>query len=133
MDLLAYMARKIGIAPQELVGAMPFEIVAVTRAGRAMGAVLYINFRGQSIEMSSAGNPGWLTRANLREIFAYPFEQLKCLRVWGVARADNTKACRLNEKLGFKRLAELEDEFGEGEHGVLYSMSRRNCRWISKG
>lgn len=128
--LLAYLSEKLRELPHDLVGDMPFEIIATAKGSCITGAVLYLNFRRQSIEMHCAGEPGWLTRPHLRELFGYPFEQLGCLRVWGVAHRKNKKARHLNERLGFKVTGVLDDEFGVGQDGILYSMKRSQCRWI---
>ena len=56
--LVAYLASKMGTTPAALVGAMPFEVVAVKRDDKPMGAVLYTNLRPPSIEMACAGEPG---------------------------------------------------------------------------
>jgi RimJ/RimL family protein N-acetyltransferase len=125
--LVAYMASKLGSTPLEIVGNVPFEIVAVKRDDRPMGAIMYYNFRHNVIEMSWAGEPGWLTRGTIRDIFAYPFQQLGCRTVLGTVRRDNHKSRELAQRLGFKEVGVIEEAFGEGVDGVLYSMHRGRC------
>jgi RimJ/RimL family protein N-acetyltransferase len=55
---------------------------------------------------------------------------LNCLRLWCMVRRNNKPARRGAERLGFKILGVAEDEFGEGKDGVIYTMSRANCKWI---
>ena len=129
-QLVTYLADRIGTTAKALVGDMPFEMLAVVNGGALKGAVLLINFRRQSIELHCAGAPGWLTRANLRDIFDVVFNRLGCLVARGVTQRKNKKARRLNEKLGFKVVGVLDDEFGLHKDGILYAMRKQDCRWI---
>ena len=109
---------------------MPFEVAAaVNGQGVILGAVLYTNFRRCSIEMTSAGAPGWLTRGNLRGFFSYPFEQLGCRRVTGIVHRKNKHARQINERLGFKLEGICRHGFPDGD-ACVYGMIRKDCRWI---
>jgi RimJ/RimL family protein N-acetyltransferase len=129
--LAQYLAFKMGCTAQELVGAVPFEIVAVARDGYPVGAVLYINYRQVSIEMACAGEPGWLTRANLRDLFRYPFVQLGCYTVITTVKRSNTVARKFNEKLGFTTLGVIESGLGRGEDIIVNTMTRPQCKWLT--
>jgi hypothetical protein len=131
LALTAYLASKIGTSPARLVGQMPYEIVATTdRNGRPNGAVMYINWRGSTIEMACAGEDGWLTRGNLVELFRYPFVQLKCWTVLTVVRRANAKARKFNVDLGFTELCVVRNSANKTEDSILYGMSRPECRWL---
>lgn len=128
--LLAYLANKIGTAPTALVAQMPFEICGVTIKGKPAGAVLYINYRHNSIEMACAGEGGWLTRGHLRDLFRYPFLQLKCWTVLTMVERGNAKAREFNRKLGFTEKCVLENGHHKLKDVILHSMTRDQCRWI---
>ena len=130
--LIAYMASKIGSTPVELVGQMPFEIVAVKRNERPMGAVMYYNFRHGLIEMAWAGEAGWLTRGTLQAMFGYPFGQLGCRTVLGIVRRDNHKSRDMAIRIGCKEVGVIDEAFGEKLDGILYSMHRSWCRWVQE-
>lgn len=132
MALIAYLASKVGITPAEMIGSMPFDVAAVVRAGRPIGAVLYTNFRGNSIEMTWAGEAGWLTRENLRAIFNYPFEQLGCLVAFASVDLSNSKAIDLLEKLGCKRGAVIPHLYGRNKDGAFYCMAYDKCKWLDR-
>lgn len=132
LTLLAYLASKIGSDPAALVGSMPFQIGAVRRAGRAMGAVLYTNKRGTTIEMTWAGEPGWVTRGALAAMFGYAFRDLDCLTVVGTIRCDNEKSRDMAERIGCMRVGLVPHAFGEGAHGYLYCMCRDRCEWTAR-
>lgn len=130
--LIAYLASKIGTNPAQMVGSMPFEIVAITRDGKPRGAVLYTNKRSTTIEMMWAGEPGWLTHGNLKSIFSHAFEQLGCYSVLGMIKCNNCKSCELAERLGCHRVGLVPHAFGEDDHGYLYCMRRDDCQWIKQ-
>lgn len=128
--LVTYIAGKLKMTPHDLVGAMPFEVMAAVQPPKGViGAVLYINFRGPSIEMTCAGEPGWLTRSNLRAFFAYPFEQLKVRRVTGIVQRKNKHARQINERLGFKLEGVCKHGFDDGD-ACVYGLTKQDCRWI---
>src|SRR5262245_25256670 len=130
--LLVHLAASIGETPQSLVGAMPFAMFGIVRDNRILGAICFLNYRRESIEFPLYCSPGWLNRGEIRSLCAYPFVTLNCRRLWCLIRTKNEDARRGAERLGFKVLGTAEDEFGEGEDGVIFSMKRSDCRWIKK-
>jgi len=129
--LLSYIASKIGTTPDELVGTMPYEIVSTRGAkGQVTGAVIYSNYRVNTIEMACAGEQGWMTRAHIRELFRYPFIQLGCWTVIIMVKRRNEVAREFNERLGFKMLGVIENGLGRSEDSIIYTMSRPQCRWV---
>lgn len=130
MTLVAYIASKIGISPQALIGAMPFDIAAVKVAGRPMGAVLYTNIRGHSVEIAWAGEKGWMTRGNIREIFSYAFDGLGCLVAFGAIECRNKISSDIVKRLGCKIIGNVPHLFGENREGQFCCMTRDECFWI---
>lgn len=128
--LVGYLANKLSITPQALVGQMPFEAAAIIRNGRAVGAVLYTNYRQYSIEMTAAGEPGWLTRADIRNAFFYPFIDLGCWTVLTMINRSNTPSRELNRRLGFTELCVVETGAGKAGDVIMYGMSRNKCAWL---
>jgi RimJ/RimL family protein N-acetyltransferase len=129
-SLLTYLSQRIGETPQNLVGDMPYAAMGIIRDNRILGAIVFLNYRRESVEFHLCGSPGWLTRGEIKALFSYPFITLKCLRLWCLIRRNNKQARRGAERLGFKVLGVADDEFGPGKDGIIYSMSRANCRWI---
>lgn len=130
LALLAYIASKTGTTPQALVGHMPFEVIRVDRAGKPIGAVLYTNFRGYSIEISAAGESGWLTRATIQGALAYPFIQLKCWTVFTLVNRTNTRSRELQRRLGFTEMCTISINGEKSDDVVLYGMTRDKCLWL---
>lgn len=129
MTLVAYIASKIGVSPQALVGSMPFDIAAVKVAGFAKGAVLYTNIRGHSVEISWAGEKGWMTRENIREIFSYAFDGLGCLVAFGSVECKNETSMNVIERLGCKIIGIVPHLFGKDRNGQFCCMTRDECPW----
>jgi hypothetical protein len=128
--LVEYLASALDMSPKSLVGDMPYEIAAVKRNGKVMGAVLYTNWRENSIEMSCAGEPGWLTRASIRDLFAYPFFQLDVETVLSLVSRHRKAARQFNKKLGFKELCVIPAR-KRRDDTFLYGMTRSQCAWIT--
>jgi hypothetical protein len=128
--LVAYLASKIGVTPQELVGNMPFEAMSCHRNGLPVGAALYTNYRGTSIEIAAAGEPGWLSRGTLSGAFSYPFLQLGVWTVLTLIQRNNADSRELNRRLGFTELCAIESGEGRIFDTILYGMTRDKCPWI---
>lgn len=130
--ILAYVASKIGTTPADIVGTMPFSAIATLRGGNLLGGVIYTNYRIASIEMSCAGEAGWLMPRDLKALFAYPFQQLGCFTVLTNVKRRNERARKFNEKLGFKHLCVVECGGPEGDDTIVYKMTRPKCRWLDQ-
>lgn len=128
--LLLYLAGKVGAAPADLVGDMPFSIFATMKASTPVGALLYTNFRGTTVEMAWAGEPGWLTPSVVRSMWEFPFWRLGCSAALGTIHRRNKASRDLAERMGCKLVGVIEDCYGNGEDGILYSMSRSSCKWL---
>lgn len=129
--MLTFLASKIrDVTADSLVGNMPYEIAAaVNDDNEIIGVFLYTNFRKVSIEITCAGNTGWLTRSNLREFLSYPFEQLGCRRVTAIVHRKNKLARNITERLGFKLEGICRQGFSDGD-ACIYGLIRKDCRWI---
>jgi hypothetical protein len=130
--LAQFIAHRMGITALELIGAVPFEIVAIAKKGFPVGAVMYTNYRRESIEMAGAGDVNWLVRReDLRGIFAYPFVQLGCYTVIANVKRSNTRSRQFVEKLGFTTLGVIESGQGKSEDTVIHTMTRPQCKWLT--
>jgi RimJ/RimL family protein N-acetyltransferase len=130
--VVSYIAEKVRTTPQALVGEFPFEVLAaVDSKHELVGAVLYNNFRGPSIETHWAGDGNWLSRSNLHGIFAYPFAQLGVRRVTGIIHRKNKHARKVAEKIGFKLEGVCRHGFKDGD-ACIYGLIKSECRWLKE-
>ena len=109
-----------------------YEALAIWDGARIVGAVAYTNYRQalRSVEMTCAGEPGWLTRGAIREFFAYPFRELDCYRITSLVRRDNKPARSFNERLGFKQEGVIRAGFGPRRDMIVFGMLHSDCRWL---
>ena len=130
--LLAHLAQAIGETPKDIVGDLPFQVVGCVKANKLTAVIVFLNYRRESMEFHLTVAPGGVSIGEIRALFAYPFEQIGVLRLWCVIRRNNKPARLGAERLGFKVIGVLNDEFGPGKDGILYSMRRKDCAWLKR-
>lgn len=69
--------------------------------------------------------PHGLTRSLWRAAFEYPFIKCGMDAVYGLTPKHLDEAVRMNEKLGFRKIAETVD-------CVMFEMRHDECRWIKE-
>lgn len=72
---------------------------------------------------------GRLSKDFLKAAFDYPFNQLGCVRVTGKVPANNHKAIKFDEHLGFTLEATIQRALPDCDL-LIYRMFREDCRWI---
>lgn len=84
-----------------------------------------------SVHVHWAAKPStiWLTRTVLYAIATYTYGQMGVGRLFGEVRASDEYVRKVDEKLGFRKVAVLEGYF-PGDDLVLYSMTKAECRWL---
>jgi RimJ/RimL family protein N-acetyltransferase len=93
---------------------------------RILAGVVYHDYhaRSQMCGMTIASeSPMFATRGTIRALMSVPFEQFGCFKVCAITRADNKKARKFLEHVGFIREVPLRHHFGRKRHGWLYSMT----------
>lgn len=108
--------------------------IGVMRSGRMVGAVVYHDYRPRydSIQLSAVSDGQWLTPKVLREIFYYPFVQLRCSSIYICVAQTNAHARQFVSRVGFKPAGLLRKGFGTVD-AVLYDMLPDECRWLRSG
>jgi hypothetical protein len=125
----------IGYAIAGAAGAMfnpASDIVIANVSGeRLLGGVIFEGYTGASFSMHVAGfAPNWMSRDLMWAVFTYAFVQIGVKKLITTTPEDNLKSLALNERLGFKREAVIEDAFPSGD-AIIMSMRREDCRWLS--
>lgn len=64
-----------------------------------------------------------ITRKLWQAAFEYPFVQCGKVAVYGLTPKHITEALAMNDRLGFRRIAETVD-------GVMFEMRADECRWL---
>jgi len=99
--------------------------------GELMGGVVYQRYveRVSILIHVASFKPNWLNRDFLWVAFHYPFEQLKCQRLFGMVNENNEEALKFDLKLGFKVETRIRKVYPDGDQIILV-MERDKCRWL---
>jgi RimJ/RimL family protein N-acetyltransferase len=115
----------------------PATSIGFVEGDRLVGGVVYHGYWDRldgtpgGIEASIATvSPKWATRSVLRTIFAYPFVQLGVHRLQVACHRKNREARQFVERLGFVYEGMARKAFPTGGDAAVYSMLRKECRWI---
>lgn len=107
--------------------------------GELRGGVVYHEYRVNDVQMSLAGNPGWLNRESIRAFFRYPFVQLGVDRVTCFVPARNTRTRAFCEKFGFTREGVIRRGFAsnpaggfERDDAIVYGLLREECKFLKE-
>ena len=127
----AWVAEELGM-PVERFG--PCSAVGIVYRGQIIAGVVYNNYHcyaeGAVIEGSIASStPLWATRKILKDIFAYPFEQMKATRFQVVCKKSNKHGRQFVVRLGFKMEGVARRLWNGKCDAVLYSMLPSENRW----
>ena len=108
--------------------------IAAVKGGEILAVVCYDTFTEFDCHMhiASNGSRRWISRALLREAFAYPFIQCGLRRVTGLVAASNQDAMRFDLHLGFRIEGLCREGAPDGDLFIL-GMLRRECRFIQQG
>lgn len=106
--------------------------IGILHRDKLVAGVVYNHYSGCNVYAHIAAEPGrrWATRDNLFVLFYYPFVTLKCNRITGLVRADNVKAQRFDEHLGFRREGLMRKACKDGQDLIVYGMLREECKFL---
>lgn len=66
----------------------------------------------------------WMTRDFAFAVYDFVFRHAGKTRFNFTVSVDNAEAIEMHERLGHRRIATLEDAFGEGRHALLFGLTR---------
>lgn len=96
--------------------------------------LVYNNFSWPNIAIHIGARKGalWARPEILYHIFAYPFEQLNCVRVTAPVLSGNTRCNRIVEALGFQLEGRLRVADRSGQDLLIWGMLMKECRWLNQ-
>lgn len=125
--LTGWLCERIGYIPSPLMKC----IGSVDSTDTVLrGVVGYDGFNGASVVMHMAGEPGWIDKSMLTAAFDYPFNVMGCNQVLAMVPSGNAAALKINRRLGFEVVAELDGAHPDGSLFVM-RMTRDNCKWLA--
>jgi len=108
-------------------------IVAYDGDGQIQAICVFDSFTVDNCTVHLAiDNPLVLRHGFLNEVARHLFHVCDRKRLFGMARSDNAKANKFNEKIGWKVVATIPDGFADGIDFIVYRMDRDECRWLNK-
>jgi RimJ/RimL family protein N-acetyltransferase len=103
----------------------PYTALGIERDGEIVAGALLNNFEGASVHLTAAG-AGW-TRAFLKALGEYVFDQLGCERITAITRQDDV--AMLARRLGFRVEGRLRSHFGAGHDGIVLGVLRDEWKY----
>jgi RimJ/RimL family protein N-acetyltransferase len=91
-----------------------------------LAVVAYSNWTNNSVELSIASSPCmWASKRFIRAVYEYAFQHCGKLCIHMLVEDDNLAAKALHERLGHKYGCRIEDWFGDGRDGHLFTWSKK--------
>lgn len=112
------------------------QAIGVLMGGELVAGVVYHDYRAPvgDIQLSVAATSArWASRSVIRELLAYPFEQLQCRRLTATVRSDNLRALKFDIGIGFRVEGRMRDYYGRGIHQIILGMLRDEWQFGNYG
>jgi hypothetical protein len=107
-------------------------IVAYAATGKIMAIMAADSFTPDSCNVHVAiDNPIVIKYGFLNECFTHLFHTARRSHVFGLVPANNSRALKFNDHIGFTEVARIPDGVGTGTDYVILRMDKAQCRWIS--
>jgi RimJ/RimL family protein N-acetyltransferase len=74
-------------------------------------------------------DPRWALPGAMRQLFGYPFNQLRVENLLLATARKNERARKLANGLGFKEIGVIKYFWGRSD-AVFMQMPRKDCRWL---
>lgn len=121
---VAYVEQKTGVQFQP-----PYTSMGFVKDGNIVAGVVFHRWTVCDVEMGVAMEPGGLSRSALKEIADYVFRRESKRRMTVITPNSHKAAKAAATRVGFKFESVLRDYFPD-ENGVMYRMTRHDCRWL---
>jgi hypothetical protein len=108
--------------------------IGIEKDGELVVGVMYDGYTGENGSISMhwrVDDPKAVTRLFYWMAFDYPFNHAKVRRITGLVDSSNTRAIRVDEKLGFKCEARLESYFPKGD-ALVFRLFKDECRFLGE-
>lgn len=116
--------------PRNFNPAVDRVISRTNNEGELLGGVIFDYYTGPAIFMHQAGfAKNWINRDMLWVCFDYPFNQLKCNKIFGTIPSSNPQLLAYNKKIGFTLEVTLKGAY-PGADMLVLAMDRDQCRWL---
>jgi len=111
--------------------------LGVMRGDMLVAGVVYNNYQETNdgkpllIEMTIFSvDKKWCSRHNLKQLFSYPFAQLKLERVQAICSARDEGVIMFLKKLGFTHEGKHPKAYMDGGDAMSFGMLKNQCKWL---
>lgn len=106
-------------------------IVAYRETGAIAGMVVFDTWTDSSVNVHFAiDDPACIRRGLFRETAIHAYHVGGKKRLFGLVPSNNTKALRLNKKIGFTEVARVPDAIDDGVDYIVMRLNKEDCRWL---
>lgn len=116
-----------------------YRAIGIVHNGKNIGACIWHNYHEDNfgkpllIEVTLVTiDKRWATRQNIRELFQYPFQQLRVKRVQATTSRKAKRVRSTLSRLGFKFEGIVRDAHPMGGDAAHYSILRNECFWLKE-
>jgi len=110
-----------------------FHSIGVSDGDKLVAGVVYHNYypEARAIEISMAAiTPIWAKKEIIAGLLHYPFVTLDCQRITTLTPANNKRALRFNEHIGFKREGLVRRGYGHDDMVVNGLLIEEAQHWL---
>lgn len=103
--------------------------LGIVRDSKLIAAAIYNNYVHYDCQLTFVSDdPRWASRQVVRQVLGFPFYELGTFRITTLTDANNHKALKLNEKLGFVREGVMRkaSPMGNGNDGVICGLTKED-------
>jgi hypothetical protein len=132
IEVAAWVAQRIPFVGNIGFGTSQFDVTCVgivDAKDNPICGVVWHDYQPQfgTVAFSiAADSPRWATRNTIRELLAFPFNELNVNKVWTATPSTNQRALRVVQGVGFKKEGTLAEHFGKYGHAIISRMFRKN-------
>lgn len=104
----------------------PYTAIGIERGGEIVAGTVFNQFEGADVHVTVAGKRGAFTRAYIKAVGEYVFQQLGCIRMTIVS--EQPEVIDIARRLGAQTEGRIRNHFGPGRDGTLLGILKED--WI---
>lgn len=114
------------VARNSIAISPPYTALGIEKDGRIIGGVVFNMYTGIDVHVTVAGETGAFTRAFIRRVSHYVFQELGCLRM--SITTEQPKVVELATRLLAQTEGRIRNHFGPGRDGILLGILKEDWK-----
>jgi RimJ/RimL family protein N-acetyltransferase len=104
----------------------PYAAIGIEADGSILAGVVFNLWTGPNVHITGAGSPRAWSRAFLRRLAVYGFEELGCVRA--TFTTENPDAVNFCRRLGAQQEGTMRNAYGPGRDGLIFGLLKEDWR-----